>query len=181
MPACGPTPARDDDPTPRPIPPRGRSSFRIPKVYYGCESRLDGRPSVERRRGGKSELHRAAEWVTPIPREGRIIATETSSPRRFAWCKPSIGDDVKRGNLSAEQGQIGPAIRWPIGILERGGGAGRLHELVGNGGPRGMTIPPPQGGGQNSAYRPTLTFVPANALTLAKRLPPGTPRPTSSG
>ena len=24
------------------------------------------------RRGGKSELHRAAEWVTPIPREGRI-------------------------------------------------------------------------------------------------------------
>ena len=33
--------------------------------------------------GGKSGLHRVAEWVTPTPREGRIRATETSPRRRF--------------------------------------------------------------------------------------------------
>ena len=49
---------------------------------------------------GKSGLHWAAEWVTPIPREGRIRATETSL-RLLA--------EGETGNLSAEQDQIGPA------------------------------------------------------------------------
>ena len=48
-------------------------------------------------RGGKSGLHRAAEWVTPTPREGRIRATETSLRRE---------PEGETGNLSAEQDQI---------------------------------------------------------------------------
>jgi len=36
-------------------------------------------------RGGKSGLHRAAEWVTPTPREGRIRATETSLHHALRW------------------------------------------------------------------------------------------------
>ena len=48
--------------------------------------------------GGKSGLHRAAEWVTPTPREGRIRATETS-------LRHEVRRRVKRGNLYVKKGQ----------------------------------------------------------------------------
>ena len=74
------------------------------------------------RRGGKSGLHRAAERVTPVPREGRIRATETSS-------SAARRDDVKRGNLSAVQDQIDPARNGPFQFDRKvESGAGRSLE-----------------------------------------------------
>ena len=100
--------------------------------------------------GGRSGLHRTAQEVTPLHREVRIRATETS--------RLSPGET---GNLCAQQHQVGqPGVRpslwfrrhgWRVGGTEPGG---RPPAQM-NGGHAGFRE---EAGAQNPAYRRASHF-----------------------
>ena len=99
--------------------------------------------------GGTSGLHRTAQEVTPLHREVRIRATETS--------RLSAGET---GNLCAQQYQVGHrrggSLRWRVGSTEP---SGRPSAQINGGHATGNRC------AQNPAYRWASHFF---AMTMAE-------------
>ena len=133
-----------------------------------------GRPRSSRGRG-KSELRRTVRRVTPGQGDLTDSGTENIPPRaaevRVKWCgksAPRLWQHGWQAKPRTEQDQIG----WRLRAV-RPKSPGRLPDPASDCRARGMVVPAwhPRGryGGQNSAYRPTVTFVVASRVSVLRR------------
>jgi hypothetical protein len=134
--------------------------------------RLD-RTVARRKTGGKSELRRAVCRITSgrVPRPSllgrairRKVPQKTYRPggnaevrvKRCGKSAPPLQQCSGQGKPHTEQDQIGREPGASASGTCRLGASqppGRSLEPRSNARPRGMTVPPEQSGGQNSAYR----------------------------